>query len=279
MRCLLFILSLLVAWSSAAQLNLRNAAYSPIWNVATNAGGGGGGFTPSDYGTVQVWYSARVGGATNVPNNTGTNKWYDLSGNQYDALQSASINQPNRVTNGMNGVAAWAFTGNATPTDTSYMVVSNCLQSLTAATLIVSLQITNDPAIGSSSSGFGKFGSDSVTGNHWPFTDGTVYDGFGITSRVTVGNPSRSFTNAVVVAITVTANSYHYYVDNVEIGSGSASCTVGWTTIPWLGRHPDTPAGLSGCITDFVIYNAVLSTQNRTNANNALGTIVGSQIN
>lgn len=72
-----------------------------------------------------------------------------------------------------------------------------------------------------------KFDANTVGNNLYPFIDGIIYDGYGSTTRKTVGNPAPSLTTPHVYEVISIAGEHTFRINDVTINTFGAN-VVGW---------------------------------------------------
>ena len=96
-------------------------------------------------------------------------------------------------------------------------------------------KVDTDPPTANATSGpvLGDFGSPADA-NHWPWTDGNIYDDFGTTSRKTVGNPTPSLASFRLISQHSAASDFVVNIGGVQFYSTSTN-TVGWSSTQAIG--------------------------------------------
>ena len=202
------------------------------------------------------WFAARKLTGTNDGDRLGTLQ--DFSGNSYHGWQTTADQKPYYIANQVNGKPAFRFYDH-----TNYFVLSNVLSGLTAGELFMVVKVDADPPASSADSGIWALGSDT-SDNHFPFTDGNIYDGFGTTSRKSTGNPSLSLTSWRLYNVQSGASAWTNLIDTAVHFSTGVN-TVGWETTPLLGNSKSTLTyGMDGMIAELLLFNAILSPANRS---------------
>ena len=148
------------------------------------------------------------------------------------------------------------------------------LSALSAGTVHIVVKLDTDPPI-DAHSGLWGMGSD-VTGTHFPFSDGNIYDSFGTTVRKTVGNPGPTLTQWRIYSVWSDSNDWAAYLDGASLFT-TATNTVGFFSGAFiLGAHANAASyKLQGYIARFLFYNAKQSTQDFTDTIAALQGIYG----
>jgi hypothetical protein len=208
-------------------------------------------FAPTDIAGLQSWLKAD---ALALSDGDPISTWTDASPTPVSPTASGSA-RPTYKTNVVNGKPVARFDG----ADDTMSFASNPLAGAAAGTLLVVHKIDADPPTANERAGapLRSWGSDSA-GDHWPFTDGTIYAGWGSTVRKTIGNPAATMTSFRIYAIVTAASDFRFYIDGGAAFFSTATNTVGWGASPNLGG---TVAGglLDGDIAEIVAYDSALS--------------------
>lgn len=111
---------------------------------------------------------------------------------------------------------------------------------------------------------FGDFGTDGNP-DHFPYSDGSVYDGFARGNRLTVGAITPALTNATVLAIVSETNNYNLYTNNVS----RYSSATGTSAINATGHRIGSSSRSGGYYWDGHIMELTLfkATPNSTDRN------------
>jgi len=225
------------------------------------AGPSAGAFLPTQISGLVLWL--RADGITGLNDADPVTTWSDESGNSNDVTQSTAAKKPVYKTSIVNGQPVVRFDG----TD-DYMDVVG-VSGLTAATFfMVYKAVTND-----SGDGYGHFGSESAN-NHYSFTDGNIYDGFGSAVRRNTGNPTVVLSTWHIYAISVAANQWTSWINGTQHFT-TAINTVGWDPDPVIGTGNDVypPISTFGAadFAELMIYDSVLSVDDRSSVHTYLG--------
>lgn len=148
-----------------------------------------------------------------------------------------------------------------------YLIGPN-LSSLTEAEVFILLDIDADPPQSGVQTGLYFLAS---LGSHYPWVNGTIYDGFCSNSRKTVGNPTESLTDPRVVNIWSASSDWNYNLDSSSLYS-TVSNTVTGPATTYLGRSDGGggPFYLRGRIRAFILYDGKLSASDRAAVYNYL---------
>lgn len=211
------------------------------------------------------WFSPRQMVGTNDNERLGTIQ--DFSGNNYHGWQTTAAQQPYYVANAINNLPAFRFYEG-----TNYFSLSNVLSGLTAAEIYMVVKIVEDPPVSAANSGLWALGSDT-SDNHFPFTDGNVYDGAGTASRKSTGNPTLDLTEWRLYNVAIGSSAWTNLVDTV-VHFGTGVNTVGWETSPILGNSKSVLTyGMNGWIAEFLLFDHILSSADRQNVEDNLDII------
>ena len=121
---------------------------------------------------------------------------------------------------------------------------------------------TTDPAHG----GIWSAGTAGVA-DHIPYQDGTVYLGWGRTTRPNIGNLAPDFSQWHRLNIWSATNDYSFQVDGATVYS-TASSTPGFATTPSLGGN--ITVTYAGYIAEYIQYNRKLTAPERASVNTYL---------
>ena len=182
--------------------------------------------------------------------------WYDQSGSGNNATQGTSANRP-KIYDATTGVV----TENGKPTvefdGQNYLPIGN-YSSLTEGELFTTVRWLGDT---STRGGF----KISTQGNdmHFPYYGGLVYDNFGSTTRYAF-NPSITL-NQINLYNTLSKSSEWTARLNGNVERTSATNTVGFSSGN-IGSFT-----MNHNFSEFILYNAVQSTANRTDIEENIG--------
>jgi hypothetical protein len=215
-------------------------------------------FTPADISTlIKGWYR----GDLLTGNNGDTiQTWADQSGNGNDISQATSGKRPTLVTSDLNSKNTVRFTSaNAT-----VFTMPNLLSGASQASIYCVYKAVNDPALADASSGglikIGSQGGGSAA-NHWPYSDGIIYDDFGSANRQDVGNPSFSLSSTYrIIGIQSSSTEYRWYFDGTSFYSNSTN-TPGFTSTPEMGHFASgsTQIYANAFCAEVIICNNILT--------------------
>lgn len=126
-----------------------------------------------------------------------------------------------------------------------HFTLPNFLTGFPEGEIFIILKNVADPQLAGSESktGIHRFGSHASDNDHYPYTDGVIYDGFGSNTRTGVYNPTTSLTSfhrynvsARQAGPPTLGPDYWTIRINAESASNIFSNTVAWTTAPTLGK-------------------------------------------
>lgn len=209
----------------------------------------GGAFLPSSITGLQAWYDAdALAGADGSNISTFT----DQQGS-FNATLSSGTGPVLRYAT-LNGRKVAEFIGsNSAKMDIS----SSLLNGATAGTFYAVVKLKNDPPIFGTNAGaiLENFGSDAASAHH-PYTDGNIYDDFGMAARQTYSatRPSLSSTYRIV-CIEAGSSTQKLYIDGVLIDT-KGSVTINFGTGTRRMGHNGSMY-LDGYIAEILPYNAV----------------------
>lgn len=226
--------------------------------AALDGGGGGGSeWTPSELGAALLaWYK---GDDLTGNNGDPISTWEDADGsNDLTAAGSLRATVAAADLNSLN-------TARFTAANSQRYAVADIFSGASAASVYIVLKLVADPAAAGGSSGLWRFGSAGDT-DHWPFTDGNVYDGFGSNARKSTGNPTVSLSSAYrIIGIHSAANDWGIFIDGTSHFSTGTN-TVGFDSTPWLGSNDAFDAFLDGWIAEAFFTDAKQSESDRQKA-------------
>lgn len=223
-------------------------------------------FDPLDLSGLQYWFKADA--LTGLANNDPVASMLDQSGNarHFPAFGTSSPDTRGIYkTNQLNGLPSLSFThdGSALTTTNTRYDGPNFVSAFTEGEIFVVIKATADPATGNLVGAWATFGTDgNVT--HYPFTDGTVYDGFATTARKNTGNPATNLSNFNLYNISSKANQWISRI-NGTVHFSTTTNAVAYTTAPYFGGNNGSGfgAGFSGDMCEIIYYNRVLNSSER----------------
>lgn len=237
-------------------------------------GGGGGGTTPPNliFGSnLLAWYKkatgiydAIVGGSLVSADATEIGRWEDQSGNGYHATRAngnvgvGHLQWSTATTD--RGSGSVHFTGDSA----AFLAIPDAVGSALSAAGQGQLWVRIiDPSY-DTAAGSWDFGTDAAS-NHYRYTDGHWYDGFGTNTRKDCGNPTFDTNNVWhVLSVWSAANDYGAVINNgADFSFTTGTNTVAFrTTNVHFGCSNDTYA-MNSWVGEIAITKAkATSTQN-----------------
>jgi hypothetical protein len=204
---------------------------------------------------------------TGALNNGFITTWYDQSGNARNATQTTALNQPQIVSAGsvllqntkptiswLSGASGFSFSTFTATSVTMYMVI----------------RAKNDPPT-DPNSGFVKFGTAGGSGslNHYPYSDGIIYDDSFSTAQNTVGNPSTPLNQLNLYNVLSIPNQWTSRINSVQQSQRNTN-TVAINSAPQIGSK-NASFGLNAFMSELIIYPSDQSSNRtgiETNINN-----------
>jgi hypothetical protein len=236
-------------------------------------------FNPSSISGLIMWLDANdstsffdaTSGGNNVTTDGGSiARWRDKSTSEKDFKQATSGNRPIlkiATQNGRNSVRFDAID--------DFMEMDANFSGLTAATYFIVLKIAVDPPTVESKTGHPIMFIYNIIANggasHYPYLDSNIYDTSMTTSRKTVGNPSPNLTNFHLYNVSATSNSWTARLNKTQLFT-TATNTFSQQE-KTIGRSIGSNLVFyyfNGDISELVVYNSVLSANDRTSIENYL---------
>lgn len=205
-------------------------------------------WTPASLTTLKGWYKADLLAGADASN---VSTWPDSSGLGNTATPSGSGGMPQLQTAEQNGLNIVEFTYGFN----THFSLPNLLSGASAAAAVIVLKSTTT----GQGSPFG-FGTDTAA-NHYPYSDNSIYDGFGSTARKTVGAPG-GLSSWHLASFHSAAGSWKYYKNGTQFFATSTN-TVGISSTPYIGRSGASPIYFAGMIGEIVAVNEFLSDADR----------------
>jgi hypothetical protein len=204
------------------------------------------------------WWDADDASKFTYSSGTAVSEWRDKSGGGHHFGQTLVQQQPAR--NGtMNGRTAVTFNGAG-----QHLRTSNFAGAFTSGEIFVVVDLAVE-----NSSGLMHFWGYDSQNDHYPFSDGNIYEGWGTTARRNLGNPVDSLLAPHIYNLRSAPGSYVAAVNGAELFSTSTN-TVTFLTYAGplaheLGNGASSFDGttLNGTVAEVVMYNRVLSTVER----------------
>ena len=190
--------------------------------------------------------------------------WYDQSGNANNATQTTATNQPQIVSAGS------VILENTKPTISFLSGLSGFEFATFSPTTVEGFLVVKakaDPPLGINS-GFINIGTNSDD-NHFPFAEGTIYDGFATNNRKTVGNPTTPLNQVNLYNVLSASGEWTARLNTTQIFTTSSNVVA-------INANPKISAknigvGMSNFISEFIIYPSNQSA-NRTGISTNINT-------
>ena len=232
--------------------------------------------------SLRVWLEATDKvyntGTTLATNGQTVSSWGGLGTTTANATaNTGTAPAPTFQTNVVNGLPAVRFNSQA-------LFLGNILTGWPAGSVFLVTKTSMDPPTNTALAGapLENWGSYNQYFDHQPYTDGTVYNSYGSTTRQTVGNPTPSLASQFrFITIRSKAGQWNFRLDGTQLYNTTTN-TVGWGTAPALGRG--TATYISGATVYWVgdlfavvACNAYLSDADATSMESYLTGRVGTQ--
>ncbi len=184
------------------------------------------GFTPAQLTDLAVWYEYNL-----LTGSNGSEVLLspDQSGHGRNGTANTT-NSPTLATSVLNGMNVVNFPGGGAGFGKVFTLPSLAALS-TSGTIFNVLKANADPGAGESGP---QFIGTSGSANHWPFSDGNIYNGDMSNARKTVGNPTVSLATWVISGIQSANNDYEVWLNGTSFFT-TATNTVGFSTTPIVG--------------------------------------------
>jgi hypothetical protein len=209
-------------------------------------------FSPTSISGCAYWFDANQ--ITGVVNNNPLPSMTDFSGNNRHFIQATSGLRGIYKTNRLLNKPAITFDH----TQSQRYAGPNFMTSFTAGEIFIVMKSAFDPAPDGISTGYGKFGSNSLS-VHYPYFTGIppssdIYDNFGSTSRFNFST-TIPLNDWHVYNIVSDNGAWIAYIDG-ELLYYSVSNVVSFTNSPLIGCSSlGLGSFFSGEIAEVIIYN------------------------
>jgi hypothetical protein len=225
----------------------------PVLTSTSSAifGGTGVAWTPAALADLAIWFKGDdlVGaGGSSIP------QWTDASGHSRNATQATSTNQPAVDAAALNGKNVCLFTSGGVNQRRFDLPNLNSAFGTTSGSLISLIKATADPAA-DVATGPQLLGA-SVSGELWPHTDGTIFNGAMSNARRNCGNPSTNLAAWHIAGIRSATNDFQVWLNGLLFFSDGTN-TVAWTSTPQLGAGASF--GWEGRIAEWVLVVPALT--------------------
>jgi hypothetical protein len=210
--------------------------------------------------TTALWLDA-ADSSTITESSGAVSEWRDKSGRANHATASGTA-QPTTATRTINSLNVLDFNG----TSNFLGFAAAPLLTVTAASAFFVAQLDNDPPLNRKQAGapLGDWGS-SAEENHFPFTNGVIFEDFMSSTRYSAGNPSLSMaTSPFLASMNSAPGSWQLFIDGSSQFSATTN-TVGAGTSPKIGRSTDllNQDYMDGRIAEIVVFDQALPTFDR----------------
>lgn len=195
-----------------------------------------------------------------VANGTLIDSLTDRSGAGNHSAASTGATRATLTTAVINGKAVYRFNR------AQAYNLANVFSALTSGEVFLAVKLDADPPSSFDWSGLWHFGTNTDS-DHYPFTDGVIYDGWGSTARKTAGNPTLSLAAARIYNVSSAPGAWTARLDGTQLFT-TATNTVAFTTVPKLGKGVllagSTHYWLDGDIGELIVFGQVLSSGDRS---------------
>ncbi len=217
---------------------------------------GGPPFVPTSLPNLQLWLDASTLG---LANGAQVASWTDLSGGNRHATPYDAASRPIYRTNVQNGLSVVSFEDIAARHNLSWP--APIMLGSAAGTIIWIEKSDNDPGTLGANALISRWGQAAVS-DHVPYTDSTIYQGWGSTLRKTVGIPAARLNTFRVHTIVSGPGDWRYY-----LGGGAPIFTDAGNVVGWNAAAPPAAASLvhytdaawMGDAAEIVCYTRVLT--------------------
>jgi hypothetical protein len=215
-------------------------------------------WTPADLGVDRLvgWYNADSYTWQSSFGSRQIDKLIDQSGrgNHWTAFGFAGsfpLISPNRASTGRTWIDMRPSASNR-----NSFTMGNIFSGASAGSMYVTLFKNQDPADGgafSDATCIWDFGTDTVT-DHFTYSDGNIYCGWGSTVRKSYGNPTPSLNAYRIISIHSEANSHKVYIDGTLFNSTGTN-TVAFRTTPVFGANAAQNVWMAGAFGEVILTN------------------------
>lgn len=194
--------------------------------------------------------------------------WPDSSDVGNDASQAVAGNRPTYHENQLNGLGVVRFDGDSH----QHLDLPNLYSGATEGEVFIVLKANADPGV-SGKTGLWHFGTGNTANRDlWPHTNGSVYLGWGATSRrISNVNPTPALTNWNTLNIdTTSGGTWTARLNGSTLGSASANFAFNSAPVIGESNPEDNSQGFDGDIAAIICYNRVLSSGERADVQSYL---------
>jgi hypothetical protein len=192
--------------------------------------------------------------------------WLNQAANGLNATQTTNANQPRLASGGTAEVLGTRQAARLIHTSQQFMDIAS-IGSGSAATAIVVWAANSATPSGYDGPLLGNWTSDTTQGQHWPFTDGNLYDNFCHSNRSSAAVSSWGITSPSVASIISQSGSYRFWFNNVlRINNATGNTTIRTASGHRIGRS-DSPGGANywnGRVAELIVFKRALSDTERT---------------
>jgi len=195
--------------------------------ICTHPLGGGAVWTPADLGAL---YEADWDAMSGITITSGrVSGWADKTTNGHDGVQANAADQPvvaSGVANGLDAVL-FAIAG------TEFLTLAAALGG-TAGHLFAIVKGTTDSGV---NTGPPVYAGSAAPQSYFPFTNGTIYESFGSTTRQTTSNPAATLVAFNCYEVVSASGRFTNRLNGVELYATGTN-TVGWAAVQKIGGGP-----------------------------------------
>lgn len=232
---------------------------------------------PSDIADLALWLKGDTGLYTDAGTTPAVNhgdliqQWSDQSGNGNHATQATSGNRPTLSTATVNGKNVVAFDA----ASAQFLALPDLFNGATSGEIFFVVKTAVHPPVNTAYTGWCVFGSNpgGALPAHFPYTDGVVYDSWGLNVRSTVGDIGNLATNYFVYNVYTNTNDWRVFKNKAFIKEETTFAVVGWTPTPLIGQSEPELGNyyFNGSIAEIVAFSRKLTDSERDEINNYLG--------
>jgi hypothetical protein len=203
---------------------------------------------------------------THLAGNDGLiSSWLNQAGNGLHATQTTNANQPRVSAGGTAEVLGTRQAARLIHSSQHFLDISS-IGSGSAATAIVVWSANSASPSGYDGPLLGNWTSDTTQGQHWPFTDGNLYDNFCHSNRSSAAISGWGITSPAITSIISQSGSYRFWFNNVlRINNATGNTTIRTASGHRIGRS-DSPGGanyFNGRVSEIIIFKRALTDTER----------------
>lgn len=201
-----------------------------------------------------VWLDASTGFTPSA--------WADQSGNARSAVQATSARQPSVSPRTLSGKPLVYFDASSAGNE-KFMTLPTAAGLTSAHAFLVNKRLVAVPA-GLSTSGLWDF-SINGAGSLFPFTDGTLYEDFGIGVQEVCGAPVVALNTANIYEVQLSATGFKNLINGTVQYTDSSAQSVSFASTPRIGASfTSNIAFYDGDWAELIVFDRVLSSQDRS---------------